>query len=466
MMEITTARGLFLGKDECRTAKVCISNGEIRVLNVGRSGQIDLIDEEFGNESITVASVPWADVLTRCWTFPGVEREQLLSLVNHQLEAEMPIAVEELTWGFRHTRTTVSGKTGWNVFVQAVRTKRVNQCREILKSGKTNGQILTTPAQAIGAFYRFGLKEGTNKKNDILILATTQEWQIIFLADGVVRNVRRVRGAGESIESLITQCKNVIEGEKAACPAERVLWCADGSMKEAANHVDEVVGCDVIGVESQLRLTDLQGQPWAEPELASYAVAVGSAMAGLFDRDDLIKLAGEIASTEPPGLTRLKKVLSHTRRWSALAAGLTILAMTIHLYGLSRENAIMEDLIDRSDKTEVTVKSLESKIESAKRLRMYRIDVEGILVDISRAVPNTIVISSIQLSREHRLTISGTTKDPKAIFTFVDTLRKSKRLANINPENIEQNKGSFTLIAEMAGVKKLNERGTRGESWN
>jgi hypothetical protein len=203
-----------------------------------------------------------------------------------------------------------------------------------------------------------------------------------------------------------------------------------------------------------------------EPELASYAVAVGSALAGLFDRDDLIKLAGEIASTEPPGLTRLKKVLSHTRRWSALAAGLMILAMTIHLYGLSRENAIMEDLIDRSDKTEVTVKTLESKIESAKRLRMYRIDVEGILVDISRAVPNTIVISSIQLSREHRLTISGTTKDPKAIFTFVDTLRKSKRLANINPENIEQNKGSFTLIAEMAGVKKLNERSTRGESWN
>lgn len=466
MMGIMTAKGLFLEKDEKRTIQIDIHDGEIRVLSVGQFRPHEVIDGEPENESITVGSVAWADVLTRFWTFPDVEPKQLLNLVNHQLEAEMPIAVEELTWGFRQTRANLSDKTGWNVFIQAVRTKRVNQCWEILKNTKTSGQILTTPAQAIRAFYQYGLNEGTKKKNDILILATLLEWQIVFLVDGEVRSIRRIRGTGESIMSLITQCKNVIETEKVACPAERILWCADGPAKEIADQVCGIVGCEVTGVESVLRLKDVQGRPWTEPELVRYAVAIGSAMAGLFDRGDMIKLGGEVALDVSEGMTRFKKVLSHTRRWSALAAGLTILAMTVHLYGLSRENGIMEKLLNRSDKAEVTVKTLESKIESAQRLRMYRIDVEGILVDISRAVPNTIVISSIQLSREHRLTVRGTTKDPKAIFTFVDTLRKSKRLTNINPESIEQNKGGFTLIAEMAGVKKLSARGTRGELWN
>jgi hypothetical protein len=465
-MEITTARGILLAKDEYRTVEISVSGSEIRVLSTGRSKQVDITAQDFESESITVASVPWADVLTRYWTFPGVEREQLLNLVNHQLEAEMPIPIEELTWGFRQMRASISGKTSWNVSAQAMRTKRLNQCREVLKSTKANGQILTTPAQAIGAFYRFGLKEETNKENDILILATTQEWQIVFLTDGLVRSVRRIRGAGESTESLMTQCKNVIEAEKSTGASERILWCADSQVKELGNRVHDTIGCEVVGVESKLRLMDSQGQPFAESELASYAVAIGSALAGLFDRDDMIRLAGEIASTEPARLTRFKKLLSHTRRWSVLASGLMVLAMTIHLYGLSHENAIMEEVLDQSDKAEVKVKTLESKIESAKRLKLYRIDVEGILVDISRAVPNTIVISSIQLSREHRLTIRGTTKDPKAIFTFVDTLRKSKRLTNINPENIEQNKGSFTLIAEMTGARKLNTRSARGELWN
>jgi hypothetical protein len=143
-----------------------------------------------------------------------------------------------------------------------------------------------------------------------------------------------------------------------------------------------------------------------------------------------------------------------------------VLAVTIHLYGLSHENTIMEELIDQAGSGRGKVVSMESKVESAKRLRLYRIDVEGIMVDICRAVPNNVVISAIQLSREHRLTIRGTAKDPKAIFTFVDTLRKSKRLTNINPEAIEPNKGGFTLTAEMTGTRTLNSRGSRGETWN
>ena len=76
-----------------------------------------------------------------------------------------------------------------------------------------------------------------------------------------------------------------------------------------------------------------------------------------------------------------------------------------------------------------------------------------------------IVISGIQVSRENKVSIRGTTKDPKAIFTFVDTLRKSNRLSHINPENIEIDKGGFMVSAELVGVRKLSSPAMGGESW-
>jgi hypothetical protein len=466
-MDMMKTSGIMMGKSDWRLAEASFDGGNVRVLNLKKIKPAEVTNGNGEDGTMVVASLPWADVLTRYWEFPGVEEEMLLGLVNHQFEADVPVAIEELTWGFRKNHANVLGKTGWRVFVQAVRTKRVLECRnEVFNGGRMVHGILTTPMQAIGAFYRYGIQGGAKDGNDILILATAEEWQIVFLIDGLVRNVRRIRGAGEAADSLMMQCSNLLDEENFGEPSGRILWCADENVKATIGQVGEILGRQIVQVECDGRLIDSQGERFVCVDPASYAVAIGSALGGLFDRDEMVRLAGEIETKEPESLTRFKKILSHTRRWSALAAGLMIFAITIHLYGLSHENTIMEELIDQAASGRGKIVSMESKIDSAKRLRLYRIDVEGILVDVCRAVPDSVVISAIQLSREHRLTIRGTAKDPKAIFTFVDTLRKSKRLTNINPEAIEPNKGGFTLTAEMIGTRKMNSRDTRGETWN
>jgi Tfp pilus assembly protein PilN len=145
---------------------------------------------------------------------------------------------------------------------------------------------------------------------------------------------------------------------------------------------------------------------------------------------------------------------------------MVILAGGIHLHALGWENRQMRSLLAEVDQNNSVAEDLEQKMDAYNRLVDYRINVEGVLVDICRALPDNIVILSIQLSREKKLVIRGSAKDPKAVFSFADTLRKSNRLAAVQPEHTEPGRGGgFTVSAELIDVKSLNAFNGRGKQW-
>jgi hypothetical protein len=129
---------------------------------------------------------------------------------------------------------------------------------------------------------------------------------------------------------------------------------------------------------------------------------------------------------------------------------------------LSAQARRMQETIDRGLTNTSALNELDPKIRAMQRLEQYRIEVEPICVDICRAVKDPITLNSLQLAREHRLTIKGTSKDPKAVYTLADELRKSVRFKDLNLERIAPQGGEFVISVELTGVKKFSSPALRG----
>jgi hypothetical protein len=133
---------------------------------------------------------------------------------------------------------------------------------------------------------------------------------------------------------------------------------------------------------------------------------------------------------------------------------------------MKAENARMSEVLARVDRSDSPAALQQEKTRMLHQLSKYRIDVEAILGDIVTAVPDPIVITSIQMGREQKLTIKGTAGDPKTVFAMVEALRKSTRVCRINPERIEPTPGgAFVISAELTDVAKVSSMATRGDAW-
>ena len=100
------------------------------------------------------------------------------------------------------------------------------------------------------------------------------------------------------------------------------------------------------------------------------------------------------------------------------------------------------------------------------RIRAYRMDVEGIMADLCAPIPGSIVISSVQLSRERGLVIKGTAGNPKEVFKLAGDLQSSQRFSNVQPGRTEPGRSNaFTITADVTGITKLSSASARGGRW-
>ena len=51
-----------------------------------------------------------ADVMSRCWALPRAGENKLRQMVTHQLEADLPVPLEEMTWGYRRAAGASDGE--------------------------------------------------------------------------------------------------------------------------------------------------------------------------------------------------------------------------------------------------------------------------------------------------------------------------------------------------------------------
>ncbi len=408
-----------------------------------------------------IAALPPQDVLTRTWSLPQVDGPRARLLVGHRLEADLPISMEQLVWSFRSASKQSDGQR--LVLAQAARRDRATEHMARLSAVEFTADAVTTEHEALGGLIRYGLKLGAEDSCGALILESSSQWLVAVIDGGLVRAIRRIPCLAEQTEFAGRELQQTLIAELGTGRSIQIWWCAaemDGSRMAAVAGAHDR---SVVPVEFP-NLRDASGRPLAPHEIVEFGPAIGLALAGLLDRAALLRLAGEERKAAHGRHEKLHRLLAHPWRLTAAACGLLIAAAGAHVGALRWETKRMSRVLGAA--TVAASPDLERKIQSMKRLEQYRVNVEDFMSEVCKAIPPEVIVSSVQLSREHRLVIKATSKDPKAAFTLADALRKSSRFAAVNPERAAPSGGGdFTVSAELVGIEKLTGAGAKGARW-
>lgn len=416
------------------------------------------------NSARIVASLPGSDVISRCWQFPDADDTKVKQMIFHKLEADMPIPVDKLVWGYR--KLSGSSKHGRDVFVQAARAEQVERHIAALSSGGVSVAALTTAAEGLGGLYRYGLKPARRSGTEVLVLADNEEWLVGVLVDGMVRSVRRVHVKPDQIELACRECRQSIEAAVPITEVRHVLWSAAASLAGAREQLAKTLGLVVTTAEPHDRITGTTGSAIDPDRFASFGPAIGLALAGIFEDDQMICLAGHDVAEDASAQRWTRRLVLHPWRWTAVAAAILILAAAIHVGAIRSETKQMQAFLKQAEESTPAISRGDPRVQAMLRLKEYRIEVEAIIADVCKPIPNDIVISSIDFSRGQRIVIKGKAKDPKAVPKLADALKKKDhRFANVFYPRAEIKKdGPFTISADLVEIKKLSSRG-RGVTW-
>ncbi len=416
-----------------------------------------------GDHATAVACAPAPDVMTRWWSLPDVDDVKLRQVVAHRLEADLPLPMDRLTWSCRKLPGVAADRQGRWVLAQAAPRDRVARHLAALQTAGFAIDAVTTEAEAIGALCRHGLAISHDDGTVAVVFATPEEWLITVITNGYARAVRRLRPGADATQSACRGCRQAIEAEVSLHNVRRVYWCAAEDMNAARDSLAAALGMPVDPVGAADRLIGENGERLTVGQLTAFGPSLGLALAGLLERNDMIRLADREEPAASAAAQRLRPLLEHPKRWAAAAFVLLVLAGTIHIGAIAWESRQMRALLAARGTDQSTTAELQEKVRILQRLERYRIDVEAVMADLCRAAPDSIVLSSIQLVRGQRIVIKGTCGDPKAVFRFADDLRKSSRFASVNPERTEPGQGGgFTLSAELTGVQKFSSAFGRG----
>lgn len=469
-----TVIGIHVSGGTLRRAELLRRDGQIEVLRLeampftpGTGGAARVVSgrAEGGspNGARLVAAVPAGDVMSRCWPLPPLDAQKLRQLVAHQLEADLPVPMDQITWGYRQAAGENGGKRA--VLAQAVRSERVARYMSSLAAAGVGVDLLTTEAEGFAGLYRHGLKPaGPGPEPEALLLAGPAEWLLCVFGGGLAQVVRRIRVEADHLDTACRECRQVLGAGLLPEPVKRIRLCAAPPSPDLHQLLADICGVDVETAEPGDGLVLPDGGRLAPEHLAEFGLAIGLALAWPSDgRESPIRLAGQEHPDRAEPLQRLGGLLVRPWVWTAVAAVLLAAAMAIHVGSLRAQARRMQESLDRGSAGKVRLDELRPKIRAMQRLEMYRIDVEGICAEICAAVKDLITISSLQLSREHRLVLKGASKDPKATFTFADDLRKGRRFKNVRIEKTSPGQGGdFVISMEPAGVARLSSPALRG----
>ena len=408
------------------------------------------------NSTVLVASIAGRDVMSRCWTLPVKDDDRTRQMVALRLEADLPVAMNDLTWGFRRLGAVSGGASAQSdVLVQAARTERVTRQTTALAAAGFDADVVTTESEALGALCRHGLQRD-GQGTEALILADTQMWLVAVLVDGTVRSVRRVSLGAGGVEAACRECQQSIAVLVRGQDLRRITWCASAELDAARSTLAATLNVAIEPVTVPDTLVNGDGQRLGADQVATFGPAIGLALAGLFEREAMIRLAGRAEVATDGRQERIDRWLARPLRWLGAVAALLILAGGAHAMSVWWDVHTMRDRVAQGEEARAARATLEPKVRAMKRLETYRLDIERIVGALSNPLPDGIVLTSLTLSRERNLTLKGTAQPPKLIFALADALRKSPRFREVRPGRTNLGEGGgFTLTAELVDVRKL-----------
>ena len=422
-----------------------------------------LAGSENGDPTHYVAALPLSDVLSRFWTFPDADDARFRQMVVHRLEAELPVPLEQLTWGCRRGDAQSAPESRHQVLAQAARTEQVMRHVALLAAAGYRAVTLTTEAEAVRALFQYGLERPGAPGAEVLVLVHDDEWLVGVMTAGLLQALHRIPVAADRLNVSCRQCQQAIERHVARQDVRQVWWCAAPTHDPARVALATQLKLPVTSARPAPHLLTPAGLPLDLTQLATFGEAIGLALAAAFEADQMIVLGDRAPTGTPAQQPWWQRVGTHAGRWSAAAAALFILAIVVHVGSLALESRQMRALLAQAGPDGSPMAPIQPKVHALQRLDTYRVDVEAIIGDICLAVPDSIVVSSLQLSRDRRLVLKGTSQDPKAIYTLADALRGSAWFTAVNPERTEQGQGTgFTISAELVGVQALPSVSGRG----
>lgn len=449
---------------------VCVSRLDLRPLALVGAGTRQAVHPTGGGAGRVVAALPGIDVMTRCWVMPESEDAKLRQMLVHRLEAESPVPLEQLAWAYR-VGMRLNGQPTRPVLVQAARHQRIEQHLAALASAGCSPEVVTSESEALAALCKYGLVTRESGGAELLVLAGQDEWVACVSIDGLVHAVRHIRAGSDRFELACRELSQFAETQSEDTPLKRIRWCQGtpsslaaetAAPQEAMARVSELLEAPVEIVEAAPAVLKAGGGRLGSEDLAVFGPAIGLALADLAGDASLIRLTQTREKAGPSD--RLERWFRDPWRWTAAAVALLVLALAIHVLAIRSEAGRMRAALAEGPITKGV--ELDPKVQAMRRLERYRIDVEGIMAELSRTIPPGVIITCVQLSREHRLVLRGTSGDPKAIFTWADALRKRPRFATVNPERTAPAQGGdFTITAELSGVEKLSTVSGRGGGW-
>jgi len=417
------------------------------------------------NSVLRVAGLAGADVMTRCWKLPAARGPALQQVVAHRLEADLPIPMDQLTWACRPLNAdgALSGQTAQDVIVQAARTERLTRHVAALSAAGLPPNVVTTETEAIGALYRHGLQPGRDGGAVVLILASPVEWLVAVLFGGHVRSVRRVRVEPGRPESACRECQQSVVSIVPLAQLRRVVWCGTADAASAPDALAASMRVTIEPAAPARELVGAGGESIQSGQLAQFGTALGLALIGLCEPDAMLRLTGQVEAADTARSRRIEQWLAHPWRCTAAAAAMLVLVAAIHVGSLYAETRAMRQAIADSETSKAARAELEPKVRTLQRIERYRLDIEHIVAALCEKIPQGMVLSSLNVSRERDLTIKGTAQPTKAVYELADALRESPHFDQVQPGRTEPGKGGgFTLTAELPGVQKLSTFGGRG----
>lgn len=420
------------------------------------------------DDALGIAAMPAHDVISRTWMLPATGPARLSQIVAHRIEADIPIPPEELAWGYRaaEAQEAVGVDRTLSVRVQAVRRDRLSRHLGQLESAGLAVDTLTTESDGLAALARIGLEPGLTTGLQALILAADDAWLVAVFVDDGVRGLRHIAVDPGRLAAACQECRQTIEAHGPLSSLRRVFWTAPETIAGGRDMLEERLGVPVEPVRPGPNLVGPAGEPIDARDLGRYGTAIGLALAGLLDRDRLVRFGGREQEAVEPGEKRLTWIVAHPIRWGVAAAGLALLALVIHLWAITAENGRMKALLAQYDPTRSPMTALEPKIRAMARIDTYRIDAETVVAHLCARIPNGITLTSIQLTRENGLAVKGTAGDPKDVFKWADDLRADALFADVRPGRTEPGRGgSFTMTADVPGIQKLSAVRGGGDRW-
>lgn len=463
----TTVIGLHLAETNLLTAELRRAGRSIEVTLARRPASAAGLTGSLSSpapaasaaRTLKIACLPAHWVISRCWDLPKADDQTLRRMIALRLEADLPLPIDKVAWDCRlshcHPDTTT-------VFVQAARDDLLAGRMTDFAAASAPPDVLTTHAEALQALYRYGLKRPHGDAAEALILAQPNAWLVATFVSGAVRSLHCI-DTDSRPDLLARQSGQLLESQPH--PITKAYWLAPDTLAPARDCLAQRIRIPVESAEPSPTLTRAAAS-LTQADLAEYAIPLGLALAGLIEPTEFIRLAGQPRQSDASDRAALGSILTRPGRCALVAAACTLLAIILHVAAVTYESHKMRTLLATSDTAAALGKDFQSKVQAYQRLQTYRIDIEKTVAHLAAAVPDSIVVSSIQISRQSRMVLKGVAKDPKAVFTLADALRKSKRFAGVNWDRAEPAQGgTFTISMDLADVKPFNPQGPTGAKW-